>query len=82
MKYDRIGTTFFAIAAFLYAARYIAAALFMGPGLTNWDYPLFEAAYNYVGDGLTNWAVVALVIGLICMVVGIVKDSKDGKSGL
>ena len=80
MKYDRIGTTFFAIAAFLYAVRYISAALFMGPGLTNWDYPLFEAAYGYVGNGLTNWAIIALITGLVCMAVGIVKDSRRGKS--
>ena len=81
MKYDRIGASLFAIAAFLYAMRFITAALFMGPGLTSWDYPLFDAAYNYVGNGLTNWAVVALVAGLICMVVGIVKELKNGKKG-
>ena len=81
MKYDRIGATLFAIAAFLYAMRYIAAALFMGPGLTDWDYSLFEAAYGYIGDGLTNWALVALVAGLICLVVGIVKDFRVGKAG-
>jgi len=81
MKYDRIGATLLAIAAFLYAMRYIAAALFMGPGLTNWDYSLFEAAYGYVGDGLTNWAVIALVASLICLTVGIVKDLRAGKAG-
>jgi hypothetical protein len=81
MKYDRIGATLFAIAAFLYAMRYIAAALFMGPGLTNWDFSLFESAYAYVGNGLTNWAVIALVAGLIGMVVGIVKDFRAGKAG-
>lgn len=81
MKYDRIGSTLFAISAFLYAMRYIAAALFMGPGLTNWDFSLFEAAYGYVGNGLTNWALIALIGGFICLAVGIVKDFRAGKVG-
>ena len=81
MKYDRIGATLLASAAFLYAMRYIAAALFMGPGLSNWDYSLFEAAYSYVGDGLTNWAVIALIGGLICLAAGMVKDFRTGKTG-
>ena len=79
MKYDRIGATLFGVAAFLYAMRYIAAALFMGPGLSNWDYSLFEAAYGYVGDGLTNWAVAALVAGLVSIAVGVVKDLRSEK---
>ncbi len=80
MKYDSIGATFFAIAAFLYAMCYIAAALFMGPGLTNWDFSLFEAAYGYIGNGLTNWALMALVAGLVCLAVGIVKDFRASKA--
>jgi hypothetical protein len=54
--------------------RYIAAALFMGPGLSNWDYSLFESAYAYIGSGLTNWAVIALIAGLLCVAVGIMRD--------
>ena len=81
MKYDRVGVTLLAIAAFLYAMRYIAAALFMGPGLKNWDFSLFEAAYAYIGDGLTNWAVMALIGGLVCLAVGVVKDLRVGKTG-
>jgi len=81
MKYDRIGATLFAVAAFLYAARYVTAALFMGPGLTNWDFSLFEAAYEYVGNGLTKWATTALIAGIVCMAVGIVKELKERKDG-
>ena len=81
MRYDVIGGILFAVSAFLYASRYLAAALFMGPGLSNWNGTLFKAAYGYIGDGLTTWATITLIAGLGCIAVGVMKDLRQGKEG-
>jgi hypothetical protein len=64
MKYDYVGVGLLKIAALLYAARYVAAALFMGPGLKNWDSSLFAASYKYVGSELTVVACVSAIAGI------------------
>ncbi|MDC0325528.1 hypothetical protein OAM01_02105 [bacterium] len=69
MKYDYVGIELLKISAFLYAARYLAAALFMGPGLNNWNHDLFEASYGYVGSGLTVIAGLAAAAGITSLVV-------------
>ncbi|MBB6049158.1 hypothetical protein [Armatimonas rosea] len=68
MKLDYMGMEFLKIAAFLFAARYVAAALFMGPGLKNWDSSLFEASYRYVGNELTVLAGVCAVLGVAFLI--------------
>ncbi len=80
MRYDIVGGMLLWISAFLYAARYMAAALFMGPGLKNWDVRLFQAAYRYVGNGLTTWAMLALIAGLGVIVAGCVVNSRKQKT--
>lgn len=75
MRYDLIGSFLLATSALLYASRYLAAAVFMGPGLNNWGSKLFKAAYRYVGNGLTIWALISLIAGIACIAVGIVRDS-------
>jgi uncharacterized membrane protein YphA (DoxX/SURF4 family) len=77
MRYDVIGCTLLGISAFLYAARYITAAIFMGAGLGSWNRELFQAAYQYVGDDLTTWASIAFVAGLLALAVGIVSGIVD-----
>ena len=73
MKYDNISAACIVSAAILYASRYIAAALFMGPGLKNWDHTLFDESYKYIGTGLTSWAIVALIAGVVAFIVGSIK---------
>ena len=55
---------FFAIAAFLYATRYIAAAIF-GSGVNSWDSNLFQAMLSYVGRGPLVWAAAAAILGVV-----------------
>ncbi len=63
------GAVFCAIAAFLFAARYIAAAIF-GSGVSSWDAGLFDAMMGYVGSGLTIASAVALFIGIGYLIAG------------
>lgn len=73
MKYDYVGVELLKIAAFLYAARFVAAALFMGPGLKNWDRRLFTASYEYVGTELTIAAAIAAIGGIAMVIVATAK---------
>lgn len=78
MRYDLTGGILIGASALLYASRFLAAAMFMGCGLRNWDTSLFKAAYGYIGNGLTNWATVGLIAGLLFLAVAVVKDFKTG----
>ncbi len=80
MKYDHIGTELLKIAAFLYAARYIAAAVFMGPGLSNWNADLFKSSYQYVGSELTTWAIISAIAGVVLIIVALI-GQRTGKGG-
>ena len=64
-----VGLGFCAIAAFLFAARYICAAIW-GSSVTSWSAELFRAIYGYVGSGLTIAAGVSLVVGIVYLVWG------------
>ena len=55
------------VSAFLYATRYLVAAV-MGSSMINWDAGSFSAMLQYVGRGLVQWSLVSLVGGLIYMV--------------
>lgn len=73
-----MGCTFFAIAAFLYAAKYIAAAIFMsniGSHGRDW----FQSGMSYVGQGLHLWALTALIFGVVYLVLGEWNDLKRHK---
>ncbi len=59
------GVELLKIAAFLYAMRYVVAAIFMGPGLSSWSKQLFHSSYTYVGPGLTIWAAVFAAAAVI-----------------
>jgi hypothetical protein len=63
------GAVFFAIAAFLFAARYIAAAIFMS-GLPSHNAELFAAGLQYVGGTLTTLSTISLVVGILYLVWG------------
>ena len=78
MKYDRLGIEFLKISAFLYAARFIAAAL-MGPGLKDWDPKLFHLSYEYIGKELTYWAIFLAVVGVLMIVIAFIYQHKTDK---
>jgi hypothetical protein len=64
-----VGFGFCAVAAFLYASRFVCAAIF-GGHVTSWDGDLFRAMYGYVGSDLTIAAVVSLVVGIAYLIWG------------
>lgn len=57
------GVTFIAIAAFLFASKYISAAIF-GSGVLSWNETLFQAMLSYVGEPLSICSIIALIIGV------------------
>jgi len=63
-----VGLGFCFIAAFLYATRYISAAIF-GSGVSSWDSTLFTSMLQYVGNSLTILSVIALIIGVIYLIL-------------
>lgn len=60
----RMGMELVKVGAFLYAMRYLAAAIFIGPGAKSWSAEHFDRSYGYVGSGLTVWAIVCVVAGV------------------
>ncbi len=78
MKYDRLGVEFIKIAAFLYAVRFIAAAL-MGPGLKSWDPNLFNLSYASIGGELTSLAFVLATIGVLLIFAAFIQQYKKSK---
>ena len=61
------GVAFIAIAAFLFSAKYISAAIF-GSGLASYNEELFNAMLSYIGNPLSICAIFALLIGLAYIV--------------
>jgi len=70
-----MGFGFCAIAAFLFASRYLCAAVF-GSGVRSWSSGLFRAMYGYVGPGLSIAASVALVAGVGYIIWGELTDRR------
>ncbi|MBN2048561.1 MAG: hypothetical protein JW750_12020 [Anaerolineaceae bacterium] len=62
-------------AAFLYAAKFIAAATF-GSGLNNWNSDLFRSMLRYVDQGLTPASVIALIAGIIYLIWAEIEEKK------
>lgn len=77
MRYDTIGSSLIFTSAFLYAMRYVTAAIFMGPGLSSWNHKLFQSSYDYVGGNLTILSSVALVAGIVMLLIGFIKSQKS-----
>ena len=57
------GVAFIAIAAFLFSAKYISAAIF-GSGLASYNEELFNAMLSYIGNPLSICSIIALLLGL------------------
>jgi hypothetical protein len=71
------GISFIIISAFLYATRFVAAAIW-GSGFSSWNTENFLALLGYVDQGLTTWSVVALVVGLIYLAWGEIEAIRAG----
>ncbi len=57
------GVVFIFVAAFLYAVRILAAAIY-GSNMVSWSAENFMALLQYVGNGPIILAVIALVVGV------------------
>ena len=57
------GVAFVAIGAFLFASRYLAAAIF-GSNVSSWNADLFQAMLQYVGDMPAVLASISAVAGV------------------
>jgi hypothetical protein len=68
MSHRAAGVTFCAIAAFLFASRYLAAAIF-GCGVPSWSAVLFNRMLTSVGNGLQIASVISLLIGVVYLVI-------------
>ena len=63
------GVAFIAIAAFLFSAKYISAAIF-GLSVASWDEDLFNAMLSYIGNPLSICSIIALLLGLVYIAWG------------
>ena len=66
MSKSLIGLGFCAIAAFLFASRYVVAAIFAS-GVTNLDAEIFSLSLRNAGSGLWRWAALALFVGVVLL---------------
>ncbi len=66
------GIGFCGIAAFLYASKYIAAAIY-GSSQTTWNSELFQGLLHYVGNSLNVLSIIALIVGIIYLVLAEVR---------
>lgn len=69
------GVCFCAIAAVLFAARYLTAAIF-GSGVMSWDAGLFRAMLEYVGTPLLTLSILSLVAGIAYLIFSEIKKEK------
>lgn len=75
MNNKGVGAVFCLIAAILGAAKYLTSAIYMSSS-TTWSADLFTQGMSYTGSILTIAAIAALVIGLIFLCLGFVKDKE------
>jgi hypothetical protein len=74
-----VGVGLVAIAAFLYASRFVCAAIY-GSGASNeWGADLFHNLYKFVGSDLSVAALVALIVGCAYLVWGEIADLLSGR---
>jgi len=76
MKYNYVGIELLKVAAFLFAARYITAALVLG-GLNYWDSNTFHASYLSIGSDLTIGAGISAAAGITALFVAAGKKSME-----
>lgn len=69
------GAVFCLIAALLYAARYLTAAIFMG-NVSSWSQDLFRLGFEYQGSGLLVASIISLIVGLGYLIWGEIEERK------
>ncbi|WP_339213869.1 hypothetical protein [Solibacillus sp. FSL W8-0372] len=70
------GVAFIAIAALLFSAKYISAAIF-GSGVLSWNEELFNAMLTNVGIPLNVGSIIALIIGIAYLAWGEYEEFKS-----
>ena len=80
MSHRLTGTLLIVVAAILYVARYLSAAI-IGSSLTNWNADLFNAMLQFVGRGPVTWSLIALVAGILYLVCAEVEAWRSGDPG-
>ncbi|MFB4329279.1 hypothetical protein [Paenibacillus sp. CR_12] len=65
MNHKAMGMIFICISVFLYAVRYLAAAIF-GSNLTSWSKEMFDSMLTYVGKGPLVLSWICLIVGILC----------------
>lgn len=63
------GVAFIAIAAFLFSAKYISAAIF-STGIASHSQELFAAMLEYIGNPLSVFSIIAFLVGLAYIIWG------------
>jgi len=69
------GTIFCVISSFLFAVRYVAAAIYMS-NLSTWSDELFSSGLEYVGTPLLTLSGISLVVGIIYLVWQEIEERK------
>jgi len=62
------GVGFCFIAAFLFATRYMAAAIF-STGVASWNSNLFREMLKYMGNSLVVLSLISLIVGIVYLVL-------------
>lgn len=78
MKRRTTGCVFVAIAAFLYAARFLAAANYVS-NMQNHGADIFQRSMSCVGSNLHLWSFVAMIIGVVYLALDEWSDWKRQK---
>jgi hypothetical protein len=76
MKRRTTGCVFVAIAAFLYAVRFLAAAIYVS-NMQSHGPDIFQLSMSYVGSDLHLWAFAALIMGVVYLVLDEWNDFKS-----
>jgi hypothetical protein len=77
MQRRTVGVVFICIAAFLYGARYISAAIY-GSNTLSWNRYLFKEMLNYVGTGPLVLSILSLIVGAIYLIISEFGESLRG----
>ena len=59
-----VGVAFCFIAALLYIAHYVSAAIFLS-NVSSWDEKLFNDGLNYIGNSLDICSIIVLIVGIV-----------------
>ena len=69
------GMGFIGISSFLFAAKFITAAIF-GSGVASWNSDLFASMLNYVDQGLSIASIIALIVGILYLIWAEISGSR------